>query len=68
MVLHLDYLKPPSKAHRAYAKSLYEKRGEAINVPRVAVQLEGWQPKANECHENCAEWCQRQGNCEIIHG
>jgi len=68
MALHLGYLKPPSKAHRAYAKLLYEKRSEAIHVPKVAVELPGWQPIANECHENCAEWYLRQGNCEIIHG
>ena len=68
MILHLHYLKPPSQAHRAYAKVLYEKRGEAIYVPRVTVVLPGWQPKANECHENCAEWHLRQGNCKIVHG
>jgi hypothetical protein len=68
MALHLGYLKPPSKAHRAYAKLFYEKRGEAFYVPRVRVELPGWQPKVNECHENCAEWYLREGNCEIVHG
>ena len=68
MTLYLGYLKPPSEAHRNYAKLLYEKRGEAIHVPRIKVELRDWQPKANECHENCAEWYSRQGNCEIVHG
>lgn len=68
MALHLSYLKPPSQAHRTYAKSLYERRDEAIVVTKITVNLPDWEPKANACHDNCAEWYLRQGNCEIIHG
>jgi hypothetical protein len=68
MILQLGYLKPPSKAHRAYAKSLYERRSEAVFVPKIKITLPNWQPKPNECHDNCTELYLRQGNCEIIHG
>lgn len=68
MTLHLYYLRPPSNAHRIYAKALYERRGEAVYVDRVNIELPDWQPKANECHDNCTEWYLRHGNCQIIHG
>ncbi|QWE10246.1 hypothetical protein [Polynucleobacter sp. es-EL-1] len=68
MSLHLNYLKPPSKAHRDYAKALYDRRNEAIYIPKVNVELPNWKPQINRCHDNCAEWYLNNPNCEIVHG
>jgi len=68
MNLNLGYLEPPSKTHRDYAKALFERRHEAIYIPKISVELPNWKPRINECHDNCAEWYFYKMDCEVVHG
>ena len=44
---------PPKQ--NAYAARLFARRGEALMLQRVRVNLDGWEPRENECHSNATE-------------
>ncbi len=51
-VVHVNYLPPPSQPIREYAASLYRRVGEGVSVQRATLDIQGWQPEPNLCHEN----------------
>lgn len=44
-----------TEAQNAYAAKLFARLGEAVMLQRVEVNLDGWQPRENECHANASE-------------
>lgn len=55
------------------AGELYERRDEGVIVPFVAVEIEGWEPEANDCHGNARHYVlcalvRGETACRVVHG
>jgi hypothetical protein len=64
----VGYEPPPSDALRDHARSLYDRRHEAVVVPYVDVASADWRPSEKLCHENCVEWCERNPDHRLVRG
>jgi hypothetical protein len=67
-MIDFAYLKPPTEAMIAYAQALYARVAEGVVVPRVEVEVDGWKPSPNVCHENVFTWVDKAPGDKAMHG
>lgn len=67
MILH-----PPEAALSedvlAYARGLFEKRGEGVIVQLAEARIGDWQPRINDCHANVSIWALSQPGYLAVRG
>jgi len=51
-----------------YAAQLYERRREGVILQRVVINIDGWVPVANECHNNVTRLCQLRAEIYPVRG
>lgn len=50
------------------ARTLYERRSQAVDVPFVEKEVDGWKPRATECHRNADLYSLAIGGCRSVRG
>lgn len=61
-------LEPPAWWILDYTKSLELRAPTAVLVPRLQIQLDGWEPAANRCHDNAVQYADRMHEHTAVHG
>lgn len=67
-MFEMAFQTPPSEALQAYAASLFQRAHEAQVLPRPNVVTDGWQPAANDCHNNADRYCAENPNNTVVRG
>ena len=55
-----QFYAPPTPELEDFARSLYERRANAVEATLVEAHIGDWVPDANRCHDNVATWVAHQ--------